>query len=265
MHKMRNKHWSCTKFAHWAFNKMGCPKPNSATMDEWDNWQEEIEEKHPIAYKLIDNGLDLCQDIIMFPTDVIHAVRYYYRSRFVLKSHYLQTKLEPGKYHENDVRILHGLFETLVDFVEVEKANMLYWTSLDDDPRPWWHRISLLRWGEYRSREDGIAYLNWEMELLDWDNRHFSQQAMVAQEIYDLYIWWKDIRPNRPDPYEVSGWSDWMDERGHLSPRKIFGEDPDPDKTMKLLAKLHKIENEYDQEDERNLIRLIKIRSHLWT
>ena len=65
----------------------------------------------------------------------------------------------------------------------------------------------MLKWSEWRSRELGLKYLEWEMNLMDDDKVHLTSQAKAAQEQYELYTWWKDIRPNRPDPYEVAGYN----------------------------------------------------------
>lgn len=246
LYKTRYNYWSCSKLAEWVLDKI-------------DN---------PTLQSTIEDSFDRLQDIIMFPVDVIDAIRVYFRNRFVSKSHTLQTRLPKGTYHENDTRLLHGAFELLVDFVEVEKSNMLHW-STDRRDQPWWHNTRLLRWGEYRSRQDGLEYVTWEMKLVHQDGVHLTNQAIIAKEVYELYTWWKDIRPARPDAYEVTGWSDWCDEQDRLTDGKysqnIFGDDPDPIKTSKLLDEVRRIEAEYENEDSQMLIRLVKIRKGLWT
>jgi len=95
-------------------------------------------------------------------------------------------------------------------------------------------------------------------------------QATSAKEIKDLYLWWTTVYPNRPDPHDASGWSDYCEASRIANGGKLSwsGGDKSPelkkqsDKSLKLLQK---IEAAYEKEDEAMLIRLIKIRNSLWT
>lgn len=263
MYKYRWTHWSNSKFAKWIYKKYGIAKPPYATSEDWCAWENMTHEAHPFVYKFVEEYLDNIQDIVYFPLDVWDACRVYLRNRFVDETHNIRTKLTKGRYHELDTKILHGLFELLVDFVEVEKANMLHVTSSYIN-LPWWRRIRAFRYTTPRSRTDGLEYLEWERNLVE--SNHFTQQAMAAREIYDLYIWWKDIRPNRPDPHQISGWTAWCEERmdGNCV-LSFLNTDPDPRKTKRILNELSRIECEYRDEDEHNLMRLIKIRHNLYT
>lgn len=259
MYKHRFKYWSSSKLAHKILAKFCQPKPSHATPEEWNNWEKIAKHSSPIIYNIVENGFDLVQDIVYFPSDVWDNFRLYCRNRFATQTHLMRTNLEKGKWHDNDVRMLHGMFELLVDFVEVEKASLASWLDIDA-PSPWWHKFRALRFTEYRNREIALQYLQWEMSLTTWDGVHFTPQALAAQEIYDLYIWWTDIRPNRPDPYEVSGWNKWAETHSDgLSVMSISHEE------SALLSAISRIKQEYNDEDQQNLIRLVKIRSHLWT
>ena len=79
----------------------------------------------------------------------------------------------------------------------------------------------------------GVAHLMWEMGLEEQEEFGNNQQAKNAREIYDLYNWWIDERPLRVEPMET----------------------PEHNAYWKLRTK----------EDEKNLIRLMKIRDALWT
>ena len=39
----------------------------------------------------------------------------------------------------------------------------------------------------------------------DWGKP--TNQAVAAQEIKKLYLWWTQVRPTRPDAYAESGWT----------------------------------------------------------
>jgi hypothetical protein len=102
---------------------------------------------------------------------------------------------------------------------------------------------------------------------LEYEN-HYTRQAISAKNVYDLYIWWKDVRPNRPDPYEISGWSAFCDKR-ETAGDGMFRFDNMDDEERKLSRqyreKLDAIEKSYEEEDEEMMIKLIKIRQDLWT
>ena len=73
---------------------------------------------------------------------------------------------------------------------------------------------------------------------------------------------------NRPEPYEVSGWTAYCESKRGLNDGRLFGsKETDElrkqgDKALKLSSK---IEKQYADEDERMMIRLIKARDSLWT
>jgi hypothetical protein len=94
-------------------------------------------------------------------------------------------------------------------------------------------------------------------------------QALAAKEIKELYLWWTTVYPNRPDPYDASGWTAACEASRIANGGKLnWGVEKDPalkkaqNKAHKLLQK---IEADYEKEDEAMLIRLIKIRQSLWT
>jgi hypothetical protein len=166
-----------------------------------------------------------------------------------------------------------------VDFVEIELAWWnIAWSGSEERRKyqaPFW-ATGWFRWRSWRSPESGIDNLKWQMSLTnDWldderpDRHKPSQQAEKAKEILELYTWWKEVYPKRPDPYEVSGWSEYCErkrEKGSL----FFDEDddnPNVEKidTQPMLDKITELEAQYEQEDTDMMIRLIKIRQSLWT
>jgi hypothetical protein len=83
-----------------------------------------------------------------------------------------------------------------------------------------------------------------------------------------LYLWWKKVYPNRPDPLEAAGWNTIYEKP---DPANFVVGDHDDDseadrqESREALAKCAEIERAYEKDDEEMLIRLIKIRGHLWT
>lgn len=264
--KFRRNYWSCSKFADFIrkiFNVT--PKPTSATMEGWDVWH--AKNKSNVGYWVAEEGLDLIQDIFMFVPDVYHNARVYVKNRFIDKPHYLNTKLKKGDWYEMDTRILNGLFETLVDFVEIEKAHLQYVSEelrgcVDDEKR------LIKRWknpfvrSPVPSRELGLRYLDWEIGLGDESPR----QSEVAKEIKELYLWWKDARPSYQDVHDISGWSEWCKKR-YESGECWWGEktDEEREQVRKILELNAELEQARHDEETEMLIRLIKIRKGLWT
>jgi hypothetical protein len=186
----------------------------------------------------------------------------------------MHTGLTPG-YYDADTRMLHGMFNLLIDFIEVEKAWMH--VVFDKEARgkftyPW-YSIGWSRFKSFRNPEAGLAHLAWEMSLDSPDLDEYSRsdsQAVAARELFALYTWWKNVRPLRLDPYNASGWSDYCEKSRIANGGKIFWdyEDSTPEdkeESRTALDKLREIEQAYEAEDEEMLIRLIRIRRQLWT
>ena len=87
----------------------------------------------------------------------------------------------------------------------------------------------------------------------------------------DLYNWWTKVYPNRPDPYEASGWTAVCEEEraangGKLHIGSLGKSSPALRKRMDQAHKMiNKMEKDNEKEDEVMMIRLIKVRQGLWT
>lgn len=112
----------------------------------------------------------------------------------------------------------------------------------------------------------------------DWVDKNdpdFGQptlQALAAQEVLVLYNWWKEERPNRPDPADISGWRKYCEETRNIA--KAHDNDTlngaltnknEDKRSHHILTTYSKVEKEQEEEDTAILIRLIKIRQSLWT
>jgi hypothetical protein len=273
-------YWSCSKFAKWL---SGTPKPEYGTAGEWRKWHKTAKTTHPIRYWLAEVGLHKLQDFVYWPYNMFHSFRYYINNRWVVKSNALTAHpndIKPGNWQDVGYRFLPCLFNELVNFVEVEQAwHNVMWDKEKRDQYcvPWW-RTNFLRWRTWRCPEAGVDYLDWASKLTneEWCDKNDPEygqptpQALAAMEIKELYTWWKEVYPNRPDPYEVSGWSELCDkhrEDGDIL--SIFDtENETPASKLERNVshkKLQDIEAQYEQEEDEMLIRLIKIRRSLWT
>lgn len=251
---MRNKYWSNSKLSKYLRTKVGISSPTALEWKEWKVWRENYKSSHKVMYFITEDLLDAIQNFINYIPDKLYDIKYYLRNRFITKTHYIKTGLKPGQWHELDSRILHGLFNELVDFVEIEKAWMF--VVFDDEAFkkhnfPSTFRNRFLRWSHFRCPEAGIAHLNWEISL----EEEGSNQSGTAKEILFLYDWWKNIRPERPDSWEVSGYN------------KIDHdfETPITEELSNAIKISEATEKKYYDEDTEMLYSLIKLRDSLWT
>jgi hypothetical protein len=246
MLRNRISHWCCSKFADFV---RGEKKPLALEWEKWEEWHEEAKKRRPIRHWLAEEGLRKIQNILMFPSDVYHSIKSYVRNRWIDKIHCLNTGLKPGSYYDLDHRILHGLFNELVIFVEMELASLSKWDE-----------TKKFKFKNGRSVDAAYDYFEWASNLKDEvDGRSKpSRQAKAAQKIQKLYEWWTIDRPNRPDPHIVSGY------------QKIYEDFDDIFKSKRTkkhkacLEKLVDIEQKYEDEDTKMLVELIKIRNNLW-
>lgn len=283
----RAHYWSCSKFANWL---RGTDKPRSATTSEWNRWRQTAKRSHVVRYWLAEEGLDAVQNFIWWPVDKLYSIKYYINNRWVTRTHSLTAHprdIARGEWRDVGNRFLPCLFNELVNFVEVEQA----WSHIawDTEARkkycvPFWG-WGWFRWRTWRCPEAGIEHLKWAMtltneEFLEEEQKHLAKptpQALAAKEILELYTWWKEVYPNRPDPMDASGWTAWCEQRR----QRIKDQDPDaelmalldsedrtPEETAtsrRILDLSYEIERQQTEEDTEMMCRLIKIRDSLWT
>jgi hypothetical protein len=279
---MRSHYWTCSKFADWI---RGTKKLGAGTSEEWDEWTTAAQMKHSFRYWLAEEGLDILQKIVYWPTDKLYAIKYYINNRFVSRTHSLTAHprdIKPGQWQDVGNRFLPCLFNELVDFVEVESAWMhIAWGSKEDKAKynPPFYATGWFRWRTWRCPQAGLDHLDWAMTLtfsndmgVEEGSEHHGKptgQAIRAKEIKELYTWWTVTYRARPDPYDASGWTAACEASRIANGGKLsFSTPKDPvlkkaqDKAHKLLQK---IEADYEKEDEAMMIRLIKARDSLWT
>lgn len=191
----------------------------------------------------------------------------YVHNRWVHPSHKViidHPQYGIGNYHDSDDRMLFSNFQLLVDYVEIECANMYRICSkkapFDTCRQKAESLIDLIPFvGKLlppsRNALQGLFYLKWELSLKD----DSPSQAAAAKEILALYKFWVHTRPERRDPWDI--------------PAKVRDKEPfGPDGTFKIspkyskaLRKADQLESKYNREDTKMLTRLMKIRNCMWT
>jgi hypothetical protein len=275
---MRNHYWTIGPFADWL---RGTPSPGALTSRGWKEWKQEAQAAHPVRYWLADEGLDYLQRFFYFIPDQLYAIKYYINNRWVTKTHALTahpSDIPRGSWRDVGSRFLPCLFNELRDFVEVELAWWhIAWEGREFRKKynpPFW-ATGWFRWRTWRCPQAGLDNLEWQMNLTnDWldddhpDRHQPSQQAKTAQEILALYKWWTETYPNRPDPMDASGWSDYCEQIRQSGKDFLDFEDrteQEREQSGRALDLSNKIEDKYNKEDEEMMIRLIRIRQSLWT
>lgn len=156
--------WSETKLAKSFLHYYGIETPYALSCEGWAEHERKYKDRLP--YKLV-NWLDDVQDIVWIPINKFYDIRWYLKNRFVTKPHYLKTGFKKGHWHEFDERVLYGLFNELVIFVEQEK---------------------------------GMDNIEWDLTL---DDSLSVGQKERSEWLLKAYFWWKDERPKRVDPYDL--------------------------------------------------------------
>ena len=276
---MRNHYWTIGPFADWL---RGTPSPGALTSKGWREWREQAETAHPVRYWLAEEGLDYLQRFVYYIPDKLHALKYYINNRWVTRTHALTAHprdIKPGEWRDVGNRFLPCLFNELRDFVEVELAWWnIAWSNPEERAKynaPFW-ATGWWRWRVWRSPQSGLDNLAWQItltneEFLDDDQKHLAEptyQAKNAQEILELYTWWTEVYPNRPDPHDAGGWSAYCEQRRVAGQDLLDFEDrteEEAELSRKALDATQAIEDKYKKEDEEMMIRLIRIRESLWT
>ena len=250
--RSRYNYWSSSSLADFI---RGTKKPYALEWKAWDDWHNKAKAKHPIRYWIAEKGLKNLQNFILFPFDLYNTIKIYIQNRWIDQTHVLKTGLKPGEYYEFDYKVLYGLFNELSDYVEIELAA----TSRYDKSKKF-------KFVNGRSREAGMNHLDWAASLVyneeygtSKDSKYYGKitpQAISAQKVRELYLWWKDIRPNRPDPSITYKYENFKEKFFASGLSKEY---------KQTLSNIIKIEKQYEKEDTNKLIELIKIRKEIWT
>lgn len=155
-------------------------------------------------------------------------------------------------YYDTDTRLLHSMMDLLTDYVEVELAyNELLFQKNKLTLRQKIHTMLpyiLKPLVSIRSRELGLAHLDWEINLQD---DLVPDQSRIASDVKALYLWWQDERPARKSP--------------DAEIEKLLDANITKEEEERLLKESFELEKKYYDEDTEKLKLLIDIRGYLWT
>lgn len=157
-----------------------------------------------------------------------------------------------NEYADKDYLLFEAAFQILVNYVEDELA--------------WMHAISLgkarmrYHWSKIpKAYEWGLAHLEWEIQQGD----DSPSQSEAAKEIRELYLWIKDVRPNRPDLWDLVPHRPMKTEPTEYGTYHIVF--PDDEEYVTTSNAAWEADEAYTEEDTEMLCRLMKVRRALWT
>lgn len=101
---------------------------------------------------------------------------------------------------------------------------------------------------------------NTKWEVINWESD--EQHSQAWKEMNDLVYWYKEIYPNREDILDAAR------PEPHISMKKLMGNmdehDPEVGAYRKYMDFRTEMEAKWKQEEEDQLIRVIKLREFLW-
>jgi hypothetical protein len=238
------------------------PKYNdmALTWDAWDKRNERLKRNFPVRWFINETIPDLWRDYVMSPA---RKVRQFFRYRFKERLHIIELDLKPG-YYDPDTRLIHGAFQMLVDYVEIQLAAMHHAAEEAEkspgEPRKRYDlRIRRMKRKHGRDPEAGLAYLDWqinESQLPGVPMLGGITQSEYAKEKKFLYEWWTVYRKQRANLHNDPLIWDHNDYDPKVS---IFSQN-----TRYQHHLMHQLEVFYEDEDTEMLHRLINIRSRMW-
>lgn len=212
-----------------------------------------IKARYPVSYFLQETLPDALKNWKRRSSDGIWWLKY--RLHPGHRYHTLKIEIEPG-YHDTDQLMLHSLFTQVCEFVEIGLAH-----RIGSDEK----KNHVFKNG--RSRSAGLAYLDWEINDPDCQAGPAPTQADRAKVKKELYLWWRDARPARIEP-----WGDpaiWAEHRKKQSQEEdkdkgvwgIFNSGYDHTASEAASA----LEEFYALEDQQMMEKVISVWRSWWT
>jgi hypothetical protein len=99
------------------------------------------------------------------------------------------------------------------------------------------------------------------LDIIDWEGSG-DDHARAVVEIEELYDWWKNERPRRKRPLDQLADDLWPPYKNWET--IVDARDIEYPSYQTALAKTMKLEQQWEEEDTKNLIRLIKVRTFLY-
>ena len=169
--RTRMSYWSQSNLVSWMMPEESKGSKSFTNMDEM---LTRLNTKDPLAERIIDK----LQDVVMFPVDLYHSIRIYFKNSKG-STHVLDGGLEKGQWYDLTYRIPHCLFYELEKFIEKEKGL---------ETHEWEKTLTF--------NED------WGVKPDDEKYGKLTPQALAAIEQDDVYSWWKENKVKKDVDFE---------------------------------------------------------------
>lgn len=202
--------------------------PFALSMDGWEQWEKDNKEKYPTKWFILKTVPDFINIYIIWPLDNFFIKKLYwgFKYRYIKKYQYNIIRPDSLKpgYYDECDLLLHSSFHILKTFVESEL----------NEPTIEWESDE----GHSNAWKEARSLYHWW--IIDYTNRYDKLDDRLSY-------------PEGPD-----GSSDnWI-----LLDKYI--DTPEYQEFMTICSIRTNLEKSYAEEDEANLIRLMKIRTYLW-
>lgn len=160
---------------------MSFNSPASGSLGDWESFDRTFKADAPIRYFITRT---LREEVLWPVSHELGKVKDFFKYRYTIKHRYhtMDTGLKPN-YYDTDTRLMHTVFQSIVDYVEVELAWQHFVQSEEGKSR-------INRFRFERSIIHGLQYLDWEIALIDPMTGEQPNQARTAAEIREIYMWW---------------------------------------------------------------------------
>lgn len=207
--------------------------------------------------------------------DIVHKfyrIKSWIAHRTYDKYHVVHLGTKPG-FSDSREMLLYANFAVLTHFVENELAKMEIGHR----------RFKKISYKGLSNRELGLSYLELWLNMspeLSRDGEDLNEgHRNFAKEVRELYLWWKDVRPDRVDINLIqieelikqvnNDGRKWYKFVGIEGSKFLTMEDELTESERELRKELRQnsfeLEQYWDKEDQEMLHRLIDIRFFLWT
>jgi len=152
--------------------------------------------------------------------------KYWLKNTFVRKHHIIKTKLPMGQWYDTDTRMLYGMMNLFIEFLEKEEP----FETIDYDSNEYWKKV----------KEDILVVKAW------WEN--YDNRLKEIEEALDA---WHDVQfVNCKDCS-----NDWIDRLNQEDTPEI----------KELFERHTELEDKLDKEEDEMLKKLVDLRHFLWT
>jgi len=211
------------------------------TAREFREWEEELQRKYPLRYKINNIIEKIYRRVFLFPKWRLWDFKWSLYHRFHPKHRYTVHKIKslPPGYYDPDTLIVHHSFDIFAEFMEFQLSGKSYtkWTNFEEDVEQ-----------GHMSQEEA------------------DEREAVWKTMNELYDWWTNFVPNEEQ---------WLEEnypRPRL-PREWgmlaafddkYRDTPEVKEWSEACKAKHEAERRLKEQETENFIRLVKIRDYLW-